>query len=76
MENEGEGLGRVESPSGDLTYLIKLNEGKINEISMLTPSKVNLPVFLNSTRGNVFTDFHFNWESFGIWISEIAVGFI
>lgn len=71
-----EGLGRVESPSGDLAYLIILDEGNIKEINMLTPSKVNLPVFLKSTRDNVFTDFHFNWESFGIWISEIAVNFL
>jgi Ni,Fe-hydrogenase III large subunit len=24
-------------------------------------------------QGNIFTDFHFNWESFGIWISEAGV---
>ena len=67
------GIGRVESPSGDIAYLVELGNGKIDKIGMLTPSKVNLPVFLTSTRGNVFTDFHFNWESFGIWIAEIAV---
>lgn len=76
--NEGncEGVGRVESPSGDIAYLLKLDGTQINDISMLTPSKVNLPVFLESTHGNVFTDFHFNWESFGIWISEIGVDFV
>lgn len=75
-EFNGEGLSRVESPSGDLAYLIQLDEGTIKEINMLTSSKVNLPIFLESTVGNVFTDFHFNWESFGIWISEIAVEFV
>ena len=72
----GEGVGRVESASGDIAYMIKLDNAKIKRIRMLTPSAVNLPVFQNSTINNVFTDFHFNWESFGIWISEIAVKFI
>lgn len=75
-KGECEGMGRVESPSGDIAYLIELNEKKLTKICMLTPSKVNLPVFLESTQGNVFTDFHFNWESFGVWISEIAVDFV
>ncbi len=72
----GEGIGRIESPSGDVAYLVKLNAGKIKKISMLTPSAVNLPAFQKSAVNNVFTDFHFNWESFGIWISEIAVKFV
>lgn len=71
-----EGIGRVESPSGDIAYLVELDDEKLNNISMLSPSKVNLPMFMKSTHGNVFTDFHFNWESFGIWISEIAVDFV
>lgn len=75
VEGEYEGVGRVESPSGDIAYLIKLKDDQINEINMLNSSKVNLPIFLKSTQDNVFTDFHFNWESFGIWVSEIAVEF-
>ena len=71
-----EGIGRVESPSGDIAYLVEVENMKINNIDLLTSSKTNLPVFLKSTKGNVFTDFHFNWESFGIWISEIAVDFV
>ncbi len=72
----GEGVGRVESPSGDTAYLVKLSNGRLKTIDMLSASSVNLPVFQKSTRNNVFTDFHFNWESFGIWISEIAVRFV
>ena len=72
----GEGLGRVESPSGDLAYIVDLRGGMVQKACLLTPSAVNLPVFRRSTVGNVFTDFHFNWESFGIWISEIAVEFV
>lgn len=75
-QKDGVGVGRVESPSGDIAYLLDIENRRINKIDMLTSSRVNLPVFLESTRGNVFTDFHFNWESFGIWISEIGVEFI
>lgn len=76
INKKGEGIGRIESPSGDIAYHVELDDGKIKKIDMLTPSKVNLPVFMKSTQGNVFTDFHFNWESFGIWISEMAVDFV
>lgn len=69
----GEGLARVESPSGDLAYYVKLNNGIIDSVSLLTPSQVNLNLFLKSVINTIFTDFQFNWESFGIWVSEIGV---
>jgi Ni,Fe-hydrogenase III large subunit len=72
---EGEGLGRVESPSGDLAYYLRLNRGSVEEVALLPPSLLNLISFSLSMRGNVFTDFQFNWESFGIWISEVGVKF-
>lgn len=70
---EGEGAARVESPQGDLFYYVKINEGKIVDIQMSSPSQLNIEAFRRSMAGNIFTDYHFNWESFGIWISEIAV---
>ncbi len=74
--DSGEGIGRVESPSGDVAYLVKLSNGRLKAIDMLSASSINLNTFQKSARNNVFTDFHFNWESFGIWVSEIAVKFI
>jgi len=68
-------LGRVESPSGDLAYYLRLNRGSVEEVALLPPSLLNLISFSLSMRGNVFTDFQFNWESFGIWISEVGVKF-
>ncbi len=74
---EGEGLGRVESPSGDLAYLVKINtEGKITSLVLLSPSSINIKLFSKSMIKNIFTDFPFNWESFGIWISEVGVRFV
>jgi Ni,Fe-hydrogenase III large subunit len=73
LRGEGEGLARVESPSGDLAYYVKINDDIIKEILFLYPSSINLDLFLKSVVGTIFTDFPFNWESFGIWISEIGV---
>lgn len=70
---DGEGIGRVESPSGDLAYLVRIRNGRIERAFLLAPSSVNMRLFLRSMPGNIFTDFPFNWESFGIWISELEV---
>ncbi|QCO30981.1 hypothetical protein DFR88_11170 [Metallosphaera sedula] len=70
---DGEGIGRVESPSGDLAYLTRVRSGHVERAYLLAPSKVNMRLFLKSMPGNIFTDFPFNWESFGIWISELEV---
>ena len=69
----GEGAARVESPQGDLFYYVKISDGRIDEIQMSSPSLLNIDAFRRSMAGNIFTDYHFNWESFGIWISELAV---
>jgi len=69
----GEGLSQRRESSGDLAYYVKLNNGIIDSVSLLTPSQVNLNLFLKSVINTIFTDFQFNWESFGIWVSEIGV---
>ena len=71
--HEGEGLARVESPSGDLAYYVRVKERKVISAQLLSPSSVNIKSFMKSVKGTIFTDFQFNWESFGIWISEIGV---
>ncbi|AEB94912.1 MULTISPECIES: hypothetical protein [Metallosphaera] len=70
---DGCAIGRVESPSGDLAYYLKMRSGVIEQVHLLPPSKINMRLFLKSMPGNIFTDFAFNWESFGIWLSEIEV---
>ncbi|MEM4093264.1 MAG: hypothetical protein QW837_09530 [Conexivisphaerales archaeon] len=73
---EGVGIGRVESPSGDLAYYVKIEEGRLKEIYLLSPSDINIAFFSKSIVNNTFTDFQFNWESFGIWASEMGVSFL
>jgi len=65
------GLGRVESPSGDLVYDVYVKDGRVAGIGMRSASQANFPVFARGLRDGVFTDFHFAWESFGIVFAEV-----
>ncbi|MEM0155847.1 MAG: Ni,Fe-hydrogenase III large subunit, partial [Thermoplasmataceae archaeon] len=69
----GDGAARVESPQGDLFYYVNIRDGRIEDLQFSSPSLLNIEAFRASMAGNIFTDFHFNWESFGIWASELAV---
>lgn len=64
-ERTGEGIARVESPSGDLAYLVEVEGRMLRKVEVLPPSRANLRAFLSSSRGAIFTDIPFNWESFG-----------
>ena len=75
QNSDGEGAARIESPQGDLFYYVKILNNTIDRIELSSPSIPNINAFKRSMIGNIFTDFHFNWESFGIWISEAAVLF-
>ena len=75
INGDGEGAGRVESPQGDLFYYVRVENSLLRDLTMVSPSITNINAFSQSMKGNIFTDFHFNWESFGIWISEAGVQF-
>ncbi|HEY7082950.1 MAG TPA: hypothetical protein VH500_24930, partial [Nitrososphaeraceae archaeon] len=58
---------RIESPSGDLIHAVKLDhKGHIEMLHMRPSSLVNWLPFAKSLEGNVFTDFQFAFESFGL----------
>ncbi len=65
------GLGRVESPSGDLVYDVTVSRDRVVSIGMRSASQANFPVFALGLRDGVFTDFHFAWESFGLVFAEV-----
>lgn len=75
-ENEyhgsGTGTSRIESPCGDLFFMVSIENGIVKSLEFSSPSLVNIDLFKKSMPANVFTDFHFNWESFGIWVSEVV----
>jgi Ni,Fe-hydrogenase III large subunit len=58
---------RIESPSGDLIHVVQLDEqGKIANLHIRPASLVNWLPFARSLENNVFTDFQFAFESFGL----------
>jgi Ni,Fe-hydrogenase III large subunit len=66
----GRGVGRVEAPSGDLVYDVRLAEGRVLSVGFRSPSHANWPLFAEGMRNAVFTDFHFAFESFGLVFAE------
>lgn len=67
----GRGLGRVESPSGDLVYDVGLAGDRVAYVGMRSASQANFPLFAAGLRDGVFTDFSFAWESFGLVFAEV-----
>jgi Ni,Fe-hydrogenase III large subunit len=58
---------RIESPSGDLIEAIRLRaDGKIEKLHIRPATLANMQPFAKSLEGNVFTDFQFSFESFGL----------
>ncbi len=75
--NSGEGTARIESPQGDIFYYVNIEDNKIKDLSMVSPSYLNIELFKKAVKNNnILTDFFFVWESFGIWVSELEVDFI
>ena len=66
----GRGIVRLEAPSGDLVYDVRLADGRVAALGVRTPSQVNWPLFALGMRGAVFTDFHFALESFGLSFAD------
>jgi len=67
---DGRGVGRVEAPSGDLVYDVRIDEGRVLAMGFRSPSQANWPLFASGMRDAVFTDFHFAFESFGLVFAE------
>jgi len=75
--NDDTAISRIESPSGDLAYVVKidLEKHEIKKVLIRGSSSLNILGFIKSiTKNSVFTDFHFDFESFGIMIGELDVG--
>lgn len=68
---DGLSLCRIESPSGDLIQVVQLdNQGRIGSLHIRPASLVNWLPFAKSLESNVFTDFQFAFESFGLSFAD------
>jgi len=66
-------LGYCESPSGTVAYKVDVKDSKISNIYIVTPSFFSFKGIANSMKGNIFTDFQFAVESFGINFADAAL---
>jgi formate hydrogenlyase subunit 5 len=63
---QGAALGWAEAPMGELLYWVEVADGRIGTVRISSPSLRNWPLFVESFRGDVLTDFSFIEHSFGL----------
>jgi formate hydrogenlyase subunit 5 len=62
----GSALGWAEAPMGELVYYVEVAEGQLRRVRICSPSLRDWPLFVESFRGDVLTDFSFIEHSFGL----------
>lgn len=72
LNHTGAGTGYCESPGGLLAYHVEIEDGKISSVYASTPSIFGFNAVAESLVGNIFTDFPFVIESFGVYFADAA----
>jgi len=67
---EGEAMAFVESPPGDLLMYVKLSGGRVEKFRVRGASAINYLAFARGVEGNIFTDYPFALESFGLSFAD------
>lgn len=62
--------GRSEAPPGDILTALEVENGIIKWAGIRPPSTINYPAFAVAIEGNIFTDFSFGIESFGLSFAD------
>jgi formate hydrogenlyase subunit 5 len=62
----GRAFGWAEAPQGEVLYWVAVEDGRLREVRISSPSSRNWPLFSESFRGDVLTDFAFIEHSFGL----------
>jgi formate hydrogenlyase subunit 5 len=62
----GAALGWTEAPMGEVVYWVEIDDGRVGAVRIASPSLRNWPLFAESFRGDVLTDFSFIEHSFGL----------
>ncbi|MGH9114607.1 MAG: NADH-quinone oxidoreductase subunit D, partial [Acidimicrobiales bacterium] len=68
----GVGAGSVESPQGELIYLVEAQGGRLVQAKGRCAAFHNLALFPNAFGGDIFTDFVFIEASFGLSVAGAA----
>ncbi len=69
---DGKGLAAVESPTGTICYFLVVRNSKIEYSYIVTPSLFGFKAIADSLVGQIFTDFVFTVESFGVNFADAA----
>ncbi len=69
---DGKACGACESPSGLLAYYLSMEKGRIVNAYISPPSLFGFKAFAESIVGQIFTDFSFAYDSFGINFADCA----
>lgn len=69
---DGNGFECVESPSGTICYYVAIKNNKIEYCYIVTPSLFGFQAIAESLVGQIFTDFVFTVESFGVNFADAA----
>ena len=69
---QGTAVSSVESPQGELLYLVEAHGDRLLRVKARCASFHNLALFPQAFRGDIFTDFVFIEASFGLSIAGVA----
>ncbi|WP_456453775.1 NADH-quinone oxidoreductase subunit D-related protein [Thermococcus sp.] len=70
---EGLNLGIAEAAHGDVLVLTDIEDGRIRWIGLRGASRLNYIAFCCGITGNIFTDFPFGLDSFGLNFADAAL---
>ncbi len=68
----GTGYAVVNSPSGALGYYVEVNDGRVQHVDIFTPSYPGMYAISHVLEGQIFTDFPFVVDSFGVHFADAA----
>lgn len=71
-DTAGEGIGIAHSPSGAMAYYLQIRDGRVARARICTPSYVGMYAFSEALTNQVFTDFPFVFDSFGVHFTDAA----
>jgi Ni,Fe-hydrogenase III large subunit len=71
-DTSGEGCGVAHSPSGAVGYHICITGGMIQQLYAFTPSYAGMHAIATSLQDQVFTDFPFVVDSFGVHFTDAS----
>lgn len=69
---EGTGCAVANSPSGAVGYYVVVEDKKIKQVNICTPSYVGMHAMAMALEEMVFTDFPFVCDSFGVFFTEAS----